>query len=116
MTSRAQLAERRRADQNKDGESNRSERGRDPTDVEATQEISGDADLLIGTKVVYSTASLTLTLLDPAIARNVVHFRSLVGTLTFAVTGGGTVETASLSVGTAQTMGPRAGANGYFNL
>ena len=116
MTSRSQLAANRKADQNKPGETNRSERGRPPTDAEATQEVAGDEDLLITTTVVFNEGNNTLTLLDPAIAENIVHFRSISGTLTFATTGGGTVETASLVAPAAQTMGPRAGANGYFNL
>jgi len=63
--------------------------------------------------VIYSTASLTVTLLDPTTARKICRFRSISGTMTLTPASG-TTETTSLTVGQAQTMGPRA--TGWFDL
>jgi len=75
------------------------------TDVDYNQTINDD--------VIYSTANLTVTLLDPAVAIKVCMFRSITGTMTITASVG-TTQTTSLTVGQAQTMGPRT--DGWFDL
>ena len=63
--------------------------------------------------VIFATASLTVTMLDPTIAYKPITIRSITGTTTISASTG-TVETSSLTAGTSITMAPRA--SGWFAI
>lgn len=85
----------------------------DSSDTQISVETSVDYIQTVNDDVIFSNADLTVTLLDPAVAIKQCKFRAISGTMTL-VASTGTTETATLTIGQAQTMYPRA--TGWFNL
>ncbi len=76
-------------------------------------EVTGDYTQRIQDDIIWCDGVLEVTMLDPTLAIKKIDIRSLNGTVTLTPTTG-TVETASLTTGTSQTLGPRA--TGWFDL
>lgn len=75
------------------------------------REIAANDNQLLDDDIIFCTATLTFTLVDPTTAFKAVTVRSITGTTTLSPSSG-TVETTTLTIGQSVTLAPRA--SGWF--